>query len=163
MKIKAKRGHMEIIFPVVLFLVFTLTALFIILYAAKTYQNIVETSNHEYERTTSLAYLTRKVQASDNDGAIAIIGFQGQKALTLSQEIEGVNYVTLIYAYNGNLREVFCPEDSVNVISPDSGTILFPADEFIPSFNGNLLTLTISANGEEYSRFVTVRGEEELG
>lgn len=163
MKIKAKRGHMEIIFPVVLFLVFTLTALFIILYAAKTYQNIVETSNHEYERTTSLAYLTRKIQASDNDGAIAIIGFQGQKALTLSQEIEGVNYVTLIYAYNGNLREVFCPEDSVNVISPDSGTILFPADEFIPSFNGNLLTLTISANGEEYSRFVTVRGEEELG
>lgn len=163
MKIKAKRGHMEIIFPVVLFLVFTLTALFIILYAAKTYQNIVETSNYEYERTTSLAYLTRKVQASDNNGAITITDFQGQKSLSLSQEIEGVKYVTLIYAYNGNLREVFCPLDSINIISPDSGTVLFPADEFVPSFNGDLLKLTILSNGEEYSRLVTIRGEEERG
>lgn len=163
MKIKAKRGHMELIFPVVLFLVFTLTALFIILYAAKTYQNIVETSNHEYERTTSLAYLTRKVQASDDNGAISVASFHDNSSLFLSQEIEGVKYVTIIYAYNGNLREVFCPKDSVNSISPDSGTILFPADEFVPSFNGNLLNLTIFAKGEEYSRLVTVRGEEKLG
>lgn len=163
MKIKAKRGHMEIIFPVVLFLVFTLTALFIILYAAKTYQNIVETSNYEYERTTSLAYLTRKVQASDDNGAISVTKFHGSNALSLSQEIEGVKYVTVIYAYNGNLREVFCPEDSVDIISPDSGTVLFPADEFLPSFNGNLLNLTILTDKEEYFRLVTIRGEEKLG
>lgn len=163
MKIRAKKGHMEIIFPVVLFLIFTLTALFIILYAAKTYQNIVESSDAEYEESTSLAYLCRKVQAGDADGNIDITSFYDRPALTITQNIEGISYVTLIYSYNGSLREIFCAEDSKSSVSPESGTILFPADDFNPSINGKLLNLTISSNGREFTRLVTVRGEATIG
>lgn len=168
MKIRAGKGRMEIIFPVILFLVFTLSALFVILYAARTYQHIVYESDIEYDKSTSLSYIAKKIHAQDSNGNIDIGELNGIPALIMHQEIQGASYSTYIYEYNGELRELFCADDLKNV-NPQGGTILFAADSFIPEFvNDNLISLKIT-NGKNqsvqlvslFSEMVEVQSEAE--
>ncbi len=147
---------MEILFPVVLFLVFTLSALFIILYAASTYRHIVQESNIQYDESTSMSYLTRKIKSQDCSGNISIGHIGDLDTLEIAQEIDGEIYITYIYAYNGSLREYFTAAKNTQ-ISPDGGTVLFTADSFEPEFlNSNIISLSITRDGKEQNRLVSI-------
>lgn len=153
-----QRGHIELIFPVVLFLVFTLSALFIILYSARTYQHIVEESSKQYDMSTSMAYLTQKIHAADSMHSISLGDFGGIDSLNIFEEIEGNTFVSYIYVYDGYLRELFTSAKAVGV-SPSAGTALFPANSFKADYiNGGLLSLTIeSEEGEVSTQLITIR------
>lgn len=162
MKIKAKKGRMEIIFPVILFLVFTLSALFVILFAARTYQRIVEQSNSEYDKSTALNYISRKIYAADEYGNISTGKLNNEiEALTINEDINGSPYITYIYVYDGALRELFTANNG-NEINPMGGTVLFAADSFIPEIDGNLLSLTITKGEEESVKYVSLHSKEEI-
>lgn len=162
MKIRANKGRMEIIFPVVLFLVFTLSSLFIILYAARTYKQLVEESNIEYEHSTSLAYVSKKVQSGDENGNISIGNLKGNKAIIMKQEIEGTPYITYIYVYDGKLRELFTA-DNGNNLDPSAGMVLFNADSFEVNMpNDRLISLTITTEGAEYTKNISLQSETEV-
>lgn len=158
MKIHAKKGHMEIIFPVILFLVFTLSALFIILFAARTYQHIVYESNISYDDSTSMAYISRKIHAADAMGNISVDTYEGNKALAIRQNIDGAPFVTYIYAYNGSLRELFCADNGES-LGPEAGTLLFSVGDFNPSLDNGLLKLSITKDGRESTQLVTILSE----
>lgn len=157
------RGHMEIIFPVILFMVFTLCALFIILFAARTYQHIIEESDTRYNESTSMAYITRKIRSMDEGGSVTTGSFAGCDALVMKTDINGAPYVTYIYAYGGYLRELFTAEEGSSV-SPESGMILFEAGSFTPSMVGeSLIKLSITTlQGREYTGLVALNSKEAL-
>ena len=160
MKIRANKGRMEIIFPVVLFLVFTLSALFIILYAARTYRQLVEESNAEYEHSTALAYISKKIQSGDTNGNIFIGDLNGNNAVIIKQDIEGEPYITYIYVYDGKLRELFTA-DNGNKIESGAGMLLFDVESLNAKMTGDkLMSLTISYNGNEYSKNISLQSEE---
>lgn len=161
MKIKANKAHMEIIFPVVLFLVFTLSALFIILYAARTYQHIVEESNSQYNESVALNYICQKVHASDQSGQITVGTFNNMDAIIIRQTIDNTPYVTYIYAYDGKLMELF-KEDNGEKAAPTAGTSLFEVGSFSVNFvSEGLLSFTISKKEHVSTKYISVHSYDD--
>lgn len=153
-----RNSSIEIVFPVVLFLVFTLSALFIILFAARTYQHIVKESAEQYDSSTSAAYLVQKIHAGDSMYNISLCNIEGTDGIRLHQYIEDQPFVTYIYVYDGYLRELFTGEDN-DTVSLSAGTPLFAARGFSASYiKDGLLTITVDLpEGDSVTQLVSIR------
>ena len=92
MDLKNARKHStDILFVLLLFLVFTSSALAVILLGAKVYQNTASRMESNYTVRTALAYVTEKIRHADESGAISPGELDELPALILSQEIEGTS------------------------------------------------------------------------
>lgn len=111
MQFHTKRKHMiDFLFPVALFFVFALSALTVILIAARIYQSATEHSSLNYTSRTSLSYISEKVHQNDLNGAVTLGSFDGCDALIMEQSVGEDTYYTYIYADNRELKELFIKE-----------------------------------------------------
>lgn len=111
MKFRTKRKHMiDVLFPIALFVVFALSALTVLLLAARIYRSTTENSALNYTARSGLSYISEKIHQNDVDGQVAIGELEGQEALVMTQEHDDIKYYTYIYAYDNALRELFIKE-----------------------------------------------------
>ncbi|MCR4590834.1 MAG: DUF4860 domain-containing protein [Lachnospiraceae bacterium] len=126
------RNRINDIFPILLFLVFTLSALAIVLMSVQIYQRILERSEGNYNTETAAQYLTEKFRSHDENGSIAVQQFKGHNAVLLTDNVRDEVYVTCIYAYNGYLRELYTEKSSLDGCSEESGSRILEMHDFIP-------------------------------
>lgn len=108
MRFRTKHRHMiDLLFPVALFFVFALSALTVLLIAARIYQSTTEHSSLHYTSRTSLSYISEKLHQSDQAGAVSLGTFDGCDALIIQQTHDDNTYYTYIYSYDNRLRELF--------------------------------------------------------
>lgn len=108
MRFRTKHRHMiDLLFPVALFFVFALSALTVLLIAARIYQSTTEHSSLNYTSRTSLSYISEKLHQSDQAGAVSLGTFDGCDALIIQQTHDDNTYYTYIYSYDNRLRELF--------------------------------------------------------
>lgn len=142
------RSHsrIEVLFPIVLFLIFTLSALIVILFAARIYQGTIEDGNAQYRENIAFSYLTQKIHQTDTNGSVSVGTLDGNQALLLNETYEGMPYTTYIYAYDGKIRELFIAADeSVSSLVPGSGMEIFEAKSMdVSMLYNNLLSITIT-------------------
>lgn len=111
----------------------------------------------------AVSYLNIKIRKNDNAGALSIQPdpFGGQTALLIRQEIEGSPYITWVYLYEGNLRELLVAPDSE--LTPEMGTVIARLDGWSlePSARGIAVTLTRQNRGRTLSsrRDILLRSE----
>ena len=139
-----KRRHMiDFIFPLALFLVFTLSALTLILLAAGIYQSSTESSAQQYTARTALAYISEKIHQNDESGSIYLGNIDECDALIIDQIYDAEIYHTYIYAYGytyGNeqsLKELFI-KDGAEASAADGRTILEIRDFSMEQLSDNL-------------------------
>lgn len=114
MQFYTRPKHMiDFLFPVALFFVFALSALTVILIAARIYQSATKTSSLNYTSRTSLSYINEKIHQNDLNGAITLGSFDGYDALIMKQSIGEDTYCTYIYADNKELKELFIKDGTV--------------------------------------------------
>ncbi len=63
-----KRSKISDVFPILLFMIFTLSALGIVLASVQIYQRIIRYANEDFETETAVAYMTEKVRSHDRNG-----------------------------------------------------------------------------------------------
>ena len=98
MYMQDKKKHMiDFLFPVVLFFVFTLSALTVILLAAGIYQSTTEESSLNDSARTSLSYISEKLHQSDAADSVSIGTFDGCEALILKHSSDDDDYLSLIH------------------------------------------------------------------
>lgn len=128
-----QRSTIQIIFPILLFCVFAVSAILVVTLGARVYSSTVKSSEKNYSARTSLSYITEKIHQNDSSGVISV----SQDTLVLSRD----NYSTSIYVYEGNLCELTAEKGAD--LPPDSGTILMPLKELsIERVNRHLLSIT---------------------
>ncbi len=138
MEFRLKRRHMiDLLFPIALFFVFALSALTLILLAARIYQSTTANSSLQYTSRTGLAYISEKIHQNDEDGAVYLGNFDGQDAVILEQKQGDTLYYTYIYAYDQNLKELFI-KDGVAATAADGRTILEVEDFTIEQVSDQL-------------------------
>lgn len=115
-----KKHTVDFLFAILLFLLFTASALMVILIGGKVYQSSSSRMEQNYTVRTALSYLTEKIRQSDTSGAIELSHIDGTPALILRQEIDGVSYSTYIYGHDHSLKELFIKSSSP--VSPDMGS-----------------------------------------
>ena len=103
---------MNLLFTMLLFLVFVLCALFTVLIGGKVYENINSRNEENYSGQVVLNYVANKVRQGDRADSITVREMEGTSVLELSQELNDRRYVTWIYYQDGSVRELFTNVDS---------------------------------------------------
>lgn len=97
----------NVLFTMLLFLVFVLCALFTVLIGGRVYENINARSQDNFTGSVALQYVANKVRQGDIEGAVRVRTVEGTPVLELESRLEGGNYVTWIYYYDGSICELF--------------------------------------------------------
>ncbi|WP_124067577.1 DUF4860 domain-containing protein [Clostridium sp. E02] len=102
----------HILFPLLLLLVFVLSALFLVLIGAKVYENINARTERSYQKDVALSYLANKIRQGDEAGSVRLKESDGVLVVEMEQKINDSIYVTWIYYQDGSLYELFSEKGS---------------------------------------------------
>lgn len=111
---------------ILLFFAFTACVIAALLQAAMVYNNISSVLDEEFSVHTGTSYIQSRVRAGDTYGDINVGEFENCSALFCYETNEEGNFVTIIYCYDGYLRELFC--ESPSDFDSDAGELLIPMD-----------------------------------
>lgn len=161
MRFRMKRNHMiDFLFPVALFFVFALSALTLILLAARIYQSTTENSSLNYSSRTCLSYISEKVHQSDENGSVYLGSFDGRDALVMEQTSGEEAYYTYIYACEQELRELFV-KAGVEAGSDNGKPILEIQDFTMEQLSDNLLRFSCTdRKGRSSSTVIGLRSRQ---
>ena len=132
-KLKSRSHMVDFLFALALFCVFAATALLVVLIGARVYKTTVDNMNINFERRTSLSYVSTKIRQFDSYGAVSIDDLDGIPVLAMRQSIDDSKYLTMVYYYEGALRERSVNELLISEggkISANDGTIIMYLQDF---------------------------------
>ena len=95
------------IFVMLVFLIFTISVLLVLMFSASVYRNVSDSVRENYNERTALSYIWTKVRRFDDAGSIFVGEFNGQSALFINETLGGNQFQTVLYTYDGWLRELF--------------------------------------------------------
>ena len=124
---KNRSYSVDTVFVLVLFCVFAFTILFVLMSGANVYKDTAKIMQERYEERTCISYISAKIRHYDNENSVYLTDFNGVTALAMDEEINGTYYNTLIYFYNGSVKELFCEKKASFPI--DSGTNIINVDD----------------------------------
>ena len=137
--------------------VFGATLLLSLITGAGIYRRVQSRVEESAQERITLSYVTARIHACDQAGMVGT-GFFGEGgAVFLYEEIGGSGYETILYVYDGNLREMLCEKG--RELPPEFGETVAPALALrVAVPNKNLLRLTLTQpDGAERSADVCVR------
>ncbi len=152
----ARSQFVEVFSGLILFLVFTVSMLFVLLFGATAYKNISTELDRQYRERTVLNYIAAKVRYNKAEDNVQMSDISGVAALTFEEEIEGVLYLTYVYFYDGYLRELYTPKGTQ--LSPDSGDEILPIDNLVfTPVEDKLVKVVCEVNGRTEDLLLNLR------
>lgn len=151
MNTKQEKTHIvDILFVLALFVVFTLSALVLVILGASVYRQTVRYMDENYTARTAYSYLTEKVRQNDRYDSIFLGQLEDTDALVLTREINDTAYATYLYLHEGSLRELFMRQGSDIGADPlSTGREILPLADWELEMAGERLlhiTLTLEDN-----------------
>ena len=109
---KKASGHkMDTVFVLIIFCVFALSVLFVLMLGVSIYQNVTGLTQDGNDEQVALSYIWSKVKNEDKSGSLSVGQFHGCPALFFDEEFNEVEYRTIIYHYDGWIRELTSEKD----------------------------------------------------
>lgn len=148
---KSKFHSIDSLFVLLLFALFVITALFITVSGAAAYRSASVQMEERFNKQTCISYITAKIRANNEADKITISDMEGISALCIHDNIDGLNYNTYIYQYEGMVCELFCSADIS--LPPSAGTPLTQAKSLSFERNGNLFEIKLTDNDDKITEF----------
>ena len=104
---KMKNNQFGSVLVLLVFTVFAASVLLVLLTGADTVQKLNERDQSSYERRTVVQYITTRIRQGDRRDMIEVREIGDTSVLAIKQQIEGVDYETLVYCCDGYLCELF--------------------------------------------------------
>ena len=162
MKTGQNKGKVDNLLVPLLFGVFAICVLSVLLTGADVYQRLSGRDHLSYDQRTGARYLTTRVRQADRLGDVAIQRFEGQDALVFTEVIEDDTYETLVYCYDGYLRELFVAAGGR--FMPEDGEKVLAAQGLIIRQDGRLLDMELtSPTGEVQTLYLYLRSGKGAG
>ena len=124
---------------------------------ARIYKSISSVMEEQYTARTAIGYVVSRIHQGDGRGAVELDSIDGRPALIISQETDGVRYLTYIYQYDGYIRELFCPASET--MTADAGLPVIAASELTISLTGRLVHIRCVTGGGESESYVCLKSE----
>lgn len=140
-----KGQAVNILFTMLLFLVFVLSALFTVLIGGKVYENINTRMNENFTGSTAISYIANKVRQGDSAGMVTVETIEGHEVLQLAQQINGEQYMTWIYFDQGEIKELFTDVNSG--LTLQDGMPILECEGLLLSQTGRLLNVETTGKG----------------
>ena len=137
--------------PVLLILLFSMLSLMLVLSGAGVYKNTVENTRRNNEVRASLSYVSNKVRSADSS-TIRIEQRNNISVLLFTESIEDTVYETMIYVYDGSLREMFSRQG--RTFHPE----IVPISSFEAKLENHLLSLRMEDDNQKaYETKLSIR------
>ncbi len=120
-----RRHPVDLFCLLLLLLLFTFSAMLIAVLGSSVYRLILDRTDHTQDSRLVSAYLTQKIRQLNSAGSLSVETRDGVPVLSLSEEVNGAKYDTLLYCMDGELRELLYPEDG-DAVSLSAGTEIMP-------------------------------------
>lgn len=138
-----------------LFLLYLLGSMLPVTLGAGAYSALRTHTDASDARRMSLGYVAGKIRSCDAEGRITIEERNGIETLVLTEEAYE-NCETLLYVYDGALREIF--QTTGADIGPGYGTVLAEVDLFDFGFRADRFELSaVFPDGSDLSLTVALR------
>lgn len=142
--------------------VFAVCVLAVLFAGTEAYGSLTERDRQAYETRTCTGYIAAKVRQTPDSDMIKVENFGGSDALVIGENIDGDQYKTLIYCWDGWLMEYFADAEALDMDADmEFGSRLFPADEISLTLEDDLLTVQVNMEGEEVDMALALRAGEE--
>lgn len=155
---KRNKSIVDFLFILALFGAFAITALFVVLFGARVYENTVSNMNTNYEKRTAMSYVTEKIRSHDRTGAVEVSDesgagdAEGHSVLKLYQESGGKRYITYLFVDDGYLKE-FTAEDTYD-FDYHAGTQILAVKEFsVRKESDSMYYFSITDHNDEKTEF----------
>lgn len=149
MREESKRNAVPGLAALILMGVFAAAILGVLLAGAEVYQNMLQRDRVVYEQRTRAQYILTKVRQAPSPAAVSIESFGKADALVIREHVEGETYLTRVYCHEGQLMELFAPEQGG--FAPGDGEEILPAQDMTLTREGDLILVTFLTDGEEDS------------
>ena len=126
-----------------LFGIFAICILSLLLTGADVYQRLAERDQYSYHQRTAAQYLATRVRQADRLGTVTVRPFEEETVLVFAESIEGGTYETLVYCYDGYLRELFVSSESIFAL--EDGERIMPAQSMSIRQDGQLLNMELTS------------------
>jgi hypothetical protein len=135
---------------------FILLSIGVMVLGISVYNNTNKLSSDNYAQRTVLSYIANQVRRGDSNGGVEVRDMGGVEALVFRQELGGSDYLTCLYAYDGELRELFTEDGAEQELA--SGVSIMPiADLSFDIRDGRIDVRVSEASGETRSLILTPR------
>ncbi|NLF79900.1 MAG: DUF4860 domain-containing protein [Clostridia bacterium] len=129
-----------------IFCAFTAAILLVLMLGAHIYQGISDRNSANADQRLAISYIETKLRHSDTLDGVYLGSFQGYEELNaistlyLEEDYGDSVYHTMIYCYDGWIRELYCEKGLQ--FTPDAGMKILPAQSL--DFENNAQTGLIS-------------------
>lgn len=157
---KKNKTSVDILVILAVFCVFTLTALFVVLFGAKVYQSNVDGINGSFNQRTSYLYIREKIKSHNRADAISIT--DDGTMIILTQPLGAKNFNTYLYTADGNLCEYTAAANAP--FNSNYGDAVLPLNGLkIEAVKDNLLKISLTTDNNETDEFyINVIGVKEV-
>lgn len=154
-----KSAGYDVILGLALVCVFAACLLLALTAGAGIYKDVSAVMDEQFTSRTALGYVTAKLHQSDVSGAVSITRLDGVEALHISEEIDGAEYSTYVYCWDGSIMELFCPAGES--LLPSDGERVADALELDFTAQGDMLRIDcVTSAGAESAWVGLVSGLE---
>ena len=124
-----RKSDMSGMLVLLVFAVFMVSVLFVLLTGADVVQTLSDRDEASFDRRTAAQYVATRVRQGDSSGMVSVRTYEDSTALVLAEDIDGAMYETIVYCYDGYLRELFVPQDLE--MDLEFGEKILPMNEFV--------------------------------
>jgi len=142
-----KKSNMSGLLVLLVFAAFMISILLVLLTGADVVQKLTRRDQESFDRRTAAQYVATRVRQADSAGMITVLQSDGQDVLVLAEEINGTMYETLVYCYDGYLREMFVEAGMGQ--DPEFGEKILPMQAFRVADGGTQLQVELQFAEEE--------------
>ncbi len=142
--------------------IFAVFSTVMVLFGANAYRGAVNRFEADNKARIASSYIRSMLRADDETGVLGIGEADGIPYISLGNIYDEEGYITRLYVYDGMLREWFA--SGKIPFDPGIGEPVCEAESMLADLSDGLLTVKITAGGEEQEIFYAPRavsGEEE--
>lgn len=112
MKIKSNY-LIDLFFSLSIFAVFAISAILVVFFGIRVYENTMVNMNHNFTSRTAVSYITEKLRQRDVEGCVTLTEIDGTDAISLLKQEDDKTEYTYVYSYDGYLMELTATGDEV--------------------------------------------------
>lgn len=159
--VKRHHSSVQTFCMVAVFAVFAILSVLLTLMGARVYKQVTQSMQANNALRSSLSYVANKIHSCGESETVYLEQQDGQPVLTIRETWDGQDYLTRIFFYQGTLREYASVDQGQESFSWDSGDSIARLQAFSLEQEGDLLTMTATAeNGRTLSLTIGWNGGE---
>ena len=159
--IKDKSSVLDTAVVLLLMGMFVLLSAGVLVLGISVYNNTNNMSSENYAERTALSYISNQLRRGDARGGIELRSIGGAEAVVFVQEFDGTDYLTCLYCYDGQLRELFMEEGDVQEAA--SGVPIMPLSDLSFELRDDTINVTITTDETGNSRSLIFAPRSGLG